>query len=280
MAAPIEDVVKVATAYQVAIAKLSAAAALLGLRHWFALSRHRSKELVPVVSGQVDRGLALGAAFYRLYRALAVGRTSPDLLREGAPAVVPLRVLVKDFEAVSGQKVRLISPGSLRVPVEPVDVSAGLLGEVKRGELVRARRLVDGRKPVTDGGSLEVFSAGVVQQAAANGARQLVAAQASRDRRVAGWMRVSTTGSPCAFCSMLISRGAAYGSKESADSAERFHPNCKCVAIPTYRGVPVPPGFDKQHKFYEAEWKALSARLGRSPTLSDWRSEHYRKHKR
>lgn len=65
-----------------------------------------------------------------------------------------------------------------------------------------------------------------------------------------GWARVSTTGTPCPWCAMLISRGAVYSTKESAQvrgSAKqgsrpaqvddwRYHPNCACEPRLVMRG--------------------------------------------
>lgn len=50
--------------------------------------------------------------------------------------------------------------------------------------------------------------------------------------QLVGYRRVSLSGSPCAFCAMLISRGAVY-SKTSGDF-EAHKPNCRCSAVPLY----------------------------------------------
>lgn len=56
---------------------------------------------------------------------------------------------------------------------------------------------------------------------------QLVAA----DPQAVGWVRV-TSGSPCAFCLMLSSRGPAYKSQESAGF--QAHDHCSCTAVPVF----------------------------------------------
>lgn len=58
---------------------------------------------------------------------------------------------------------------------------------------------------------------------------------AIRDPQSRGWQRVGV-GS-CAFCLMLISRGAVY-SKANANFGA--HDGCKCAAVPAWSGEPVP----------------------------------------
>ncbi|MEU8264923.1 hypothetical protein AB0C02_30455 [Micromonospora sp. NPDC048999] len=65
------------------------------------------------------------------------------------------------------------------------------------------------------------------------GGRGTIVGSVRRDRETEGWQRV-TSGSPCAFCAMVASRGPAYASQRSA----RFeaHDHCGCSAEPYYRG--------------------------------------------
>ncbi|MEU4155703.1 hypothetical protein [Actinoplanes sp. NPDC026670] len=66
-----------------------------------------------------------------------------------------------------------------------------------------------------------------------DGARATTWAASDKDGRVKGYARVSTTGTPCGFCAMLISRGAVYKSAAGAQysDGDAYHPNCHCIAV-------------------------------------------------
>lgn len=78
--------------------------------------------------------------------------------------------------------------------------------------------------------------AGGLQRRIANGARQTVALSSVEDPGADGWQRVGD-GKTCAFCSMLIGRGAVY-SERTADFAS--HDHCGCGAAPAFKGQPRP----------------------------------------
>lgn len=84
-----------------------------------------------------------------------------------------------------------------------------------------------------------------------NAARGLVFDLAGMDPLVEGWVRYSQTGTPCGWCAMLISRGVVYKSQSSAlakkrdgarrvnsdgsvDDHDKYHDNCRCVAVPIF----------------------------------------------
>jgi hypothetical protein len=66
-----------------------------------------------------------------------------------------------------------------------------------------------------------------------SGARQAVMQKTDADVKAIGWVRV-TSGSCCAFCAMLASRGAVYKSEGSADF--EAHDHCSCAAAPFFTG--------------------------------------------
>src|SRR5690606_1476808 len=77
--------------------------------------------------------------------------------------------------------------------------------------------------------------AGLLQASAAgrivmNGARGEVFANAERDQRALGYVRLSRTGTPCGWCAMLISRGLVLYrdalSAEVARDGDLYHDNC------------------------------------------------------
>lgn len=73
--------------------------------------------------------------------------------------------------------------------------------------------------------------------------RGMQAGQMIADRTTIGYARVSTTGRPCSFCAMLISRGPVYKSVESGfyksspsepGLKEKYHDDCKCQIYPVH----------------------------------------------
>jgi hypothetical protein len=76
---------------------------------------------------------------------------------------------------------------------------------------------------------------GGLQRRIANVARETVMTSAVEDPNSTGWQRSASGG--CAFCQMLAGRGQVY-SRKSADFAS--HDACKCVAVPAFKGEPLP----------------------------------------
>jgi len=130
--------------------------------------------------------------------------------------------------------------------------------------------------------------AGARQSAAAervalSGARDLVTEVAKVDPKVIGYVRVSSTGTPCGWCAMLISRGAVYRSSESAgrsrtklqaerDEGDTFHPNCKCYVEPIY----APEQYDSDDRFdlnrqLLEDWKRVTKNVSGKKVLPAWR---------
>ena len=70
---------------------------------------------------------------------------------------------------------------------------------------------------------------------ALSGSRDITRQLIDSDRRVLGYRRV-TSGSPCAFCAMLASRGAVYTSARTAGEGHHYHDGCSCTAEPMYAG--------------------------------------------
>jgi hypothetical protein len=82
------------------------------------------------------------------------------------------------------------------------------------------------------------------------GSRQTSMQTFSGRSQVAGWRRVAGRSSPCAFCLMLIGRGAVY-SKEGADF--QSHGHCACIPELLYRHEPEPPEVRQlQQQWYQA----------------------------
>lgn len=77
---------------------------------------------------------------------------------------------------------------------------------------------------------------GGVQRRVSNGARDTIARSVFEDKAAMGWQR-STAPGACDFCQMLAGRGAVY-KEETVSFAS--HDNCGCMAVPAFRGKPVP----------------------------------------
>lgn len=83
--------------------------------------------------------------------------------------------------------------------------------------------------------SLQSLVEGGVQRRIANYPRMTVTRSSVADPAARGWQRTGV-GS-CAFCQMLISRGAVY-SEDTVDFAS--HDRCQCGAAPAFGGEPLP----------------------------------------
>lgn len=89
------------------------------------------------------------------------------------------------------------------------------------------------RNTATSVETMQALIAGGVARRIADWARETVMGSAFADPRAEGWMRVGR-GTACAFCRMLISRGAIY-----TERSVRFasHDDCNCGAAPKWGGV-------------------------------------------
>ena len=145
---------------------------------------------------------------------------------------------------------------------------------------------------------------GIGGKQVSGGGRRAVLNGVRTDDRAIGWARLEGGGESCAFCKMLISRGAAYKSAGSAglggpearqesllaewqrtndDSVisgmmNKWHPNCDCIVVPVF-SKSFWPGKDKfeeyQDDWYEAQrW---AKRMTGKPTYG---KEKYRAFRR
>lgn len=109
----------------------------------------------------------------------------------------------------------------------------------------------------TDDASFLTLVGGGLQKRIANGSRYTITTSSIADPHADGWQRVGS--GECAFCSMLIGRGAVY-SEASADFAS--HDHCNCSAEPAFGGQPRPvkPYTPSQRRRSESTRTADSAR--------------------
>lgn len=124
-----------------------------------------------------------------------------------------------------------------------------------------------------DAGNRQAASA---ERNAVNGGRQAIQAMAAKDHRVVAYARVSRTGTPCAWCAMLISRGAVYKTRQSAERGEDgdgYHDNCHCYAEPIFsvEHYDRDPRFDLNREYSELWARAMGEDDSDDEALTVWR---------
>lgn len=88
-----------------------------------------------------------------------------------------------------------------------------------------------------------VQTLGAVARHVQNGGRETIHETVLGDEKAYGIARVSD-GSPCAFCAMLVGRGAVY--RDEMTASFEAHDKCGCTAEPIYRPNAALPGVHAQ----------------------------------
>lgn len=131
-------------------------------------------------------------------------------------------------------------------------------------------------------------AAAIMERIMLNAARGLPYALGEVDAKIIGWIRFSRTGTPCGWCAMLLSRGfmgktpALYRTRASAGSgvdgsgedtadADKYHNNCKCVAIPIFDLAQLTSPLFDLNRTYATQWPKVTKGLGGDAALSAWR---------
>jgi len=191
---------------------------------------------------EVDR---IAAEEYRRVKALTdplLGRAAQDPRARAAIAEIlhdVLPGLLSEYRLMSAEvaaaayqadRIRAAVPGRSFAPVVP---------DLKDGG---AHALVGWALSVAESPtSLDALILGGYQRRGRDGGRLTVQSSSLADPGARGWQRVDAGGDgSCAFCRMLIGRGAVY-----TEASVRFgaHDNCNCAAAPIWKGaapVPVP----------------------------------------
>lgn len=117
------------------------------------------------------------------------------------------------------------------------------------------------RTPVSP---LDLLS-GAMQRALFDESRNTVLDNVGAERG-ATWARYASANA-CEFCRMVATRGAVYGSEESAGGmGARYHDHCRCLA------VPVRPGKSYDPPSYVEEWEAEYTRARKAADGNDAKS--------
>lgn len=130
----------------------------------------------------------------------------------------------------------------------------GMLGKIKQGQQVTQAADNSG-----------VRLAGASSRLIQNGARQVVLHSVDGDAEAVGWMRV-TQGNPCAWCSMLASRGVSYKTKASAGFEAHEHCNCKPMAVFSRSAAKA----SHDNPLYQ-QWQQVTKGYGGRDALNAWR---------
>lgn len=100
----------------------------------------------------------------------------------------------------------------------------------------------------------------VVDRNVRQAGRDTLVSNANRDRRAKGWAIVPS-GTACAYCVMLASRGATYTSEDTAESS--VHAHCSCEVVPDFGdGI---DGYDPERYYDMYEAAAAQAGVDASP---------------
>lgn len=295
------------TVFQVALARQGAKALAGALGLWRSVPTDVQEPPVAWLRAalrftQRERGKAraLAWAYYRLVRAL---RTDFTVTTDRPGGTVSLGELRDEFTDFIDFPYRPFDTEDAVVKLERPTRLERVLEERERAAMAEARsrlasngpldlrdRLADvDPKKVTgeelDSKRTEAHQQSGRKQAAAlersvlNAGRDVTEAALQTDDRLIGYARASSTGTPCGFCAMLISRGPVYISKASASEKReggQYHDNCRCYPIPVFS--------EEQYEFsesfalnreYSDLWPKVTKGLRGKAALAAWR-KHFR----
>ncbi len=154
--------------------------------------------------------------------------------------------------ALAGVSTPLPAIPAPRLDVEALETSLRVVGPYR----LRSN-LAKGVPMEQAAGQAATETAGVGMRAVLAGGRALITASASADPAVAGMQRRSS-GSPCHFCAMLVSRGPVYTSERTASF--KAHASCGCTPEPVYdRSAPLTAQAQAERDKWNAAKKRASA---------------------
>lgn len=170
----------------------------------------------------------------------------------------------RNARALSAPPGRFTPPAPPDLPREQVTTALDVTGPGSFKRAVAAGKTPEQAKKVA-----VVQVTGAAQRLTQDAGRQVVQRSVLRDPGAIGYARVSD-GDPCAFCAMLVSRGAVYKSGKSAGDVRYggtlYHDHDGCFAMPIYRGDSEWPG--ESRELYE-QW--LRHASGTPDPLNSWR---------
>jgi hypothetical protein len=146
-----------------------------------------------------------------------------------------------DHAKASGLSAGAVQPVPATWNPKAAQTSLQVTGPVAFKQAVRG-----GATPAQAVKVMQVRLLGSAQRIAANGGRGTVYGTARKAPVIVGWRRIHTgSKEPCYFCALLLSRGAVYKSKRSAETrlsdGEPYHDHDQCEAEPLYEEEEEPP---------------------------------------
>ncbi|HMA26072.1 MAG: hypothetical protein ACM33U_09150 [Solirubrobacterales bacterium] len=196
--------------------------------------------------------LRLRAQALLALQAIWRGVSPEDLAATIGPFATAAGLLVlarrRDSAALAGRYFREFRrvegvPGSFEIAADQppgAELATGLVRGAALSGIINARRA--GQSPQAAAANGFVKAAGAASQLVLGGGRRTILDAIDADREAQGWQRVPS-GKACAFCSMLVSRGATY--KSEASAGFRGHDHCACGAEPFYEGSQPLPGAER-----------------------------------
>ncbi len=153
-------------------------------------------------------------------------------------------------------------------PLSPERLEKALDGA---GPAVFRKSLRLGATPVDALDRMAVTVSGTATRLALEGGRDVVENSVREDDDALGWARISD-GDPCAWCAMLLSRGAIYKSAKTAGSVahggELFHDHDGCQIVPIFdKNSPLVAQADD---LYE-QWKRVTSGHSGAEARKVWR---------
>lgn len=119
------------------------------------------------------------------------------------------------------------------LPITPAALAEELLKVVLDATGIAAfkRAISLGRTPEEALRIAGVTLSGSISRLVLGGGRDAVLGNVREDREAVGWARI-TDKDPCAFCSMLASRGPVFRSRRTAGF--QAHDHCACMPVPAW----------------------------------------------
>lgn len=305
--AVLAEVGAITVAYQLALARLGISSLAKALSLWSSVPAGQDPtdpdsvkwlgNVVTMAMGQRKLSIQLARAYYRLITALLTDHTvgNPGDTTETSVSVGQLRSeftsLAKEPQAYNPASYHEVDDATT-VPVTHI----ADLSEVEKATEKAARqeaaldlaatgpdrqhRQVQKLNPKQPAKTVDTQrneihdkagsrTASNVERIVYDGGRDTVTDLVQHHSAALGWARVSTSGTPCAFCSMLISRGIVYKTESSASG--QWHNNCHCIAVP----VLSQSQYDNDPMFslnrdLSSQWQRLKEQHG-GVTTSIWR---------
>lgn len=152
-----------------------------------------------------------------------------------------------------------VPPMAPEPPQELIEVTAQITGAHAYG-----RSLTSGMTETVAKRNAGVQIAGAMARIALDAGRETILHATRRDRQAIGWARVSDAN-PCAFCAMLVSRGAVY---DEDTASFQTHAHCACIAAPVWNRSEAWLGHSED--LYQ-QWKRVTQGESGKDALRAWR---------